>query len=68
VTIDPFGTGESSKPLRDFDFADIAATLDCAVGALAAATGERLPPVALAHSLGGYLVMRNRGLIAHSSS
>ena len=27
VTIDPLGTGESSKPTRDFDFADIAAAL-----------------------------------------
>jgi pimeloyl-ACP methyl ester carboxylesterase len=64
VTIDPLGTGESSKPVRDFDFADIAATLDCAVRALPAATGERLPPVAFAHSLGGYLAITQQALFS----
>ena len=44
VTVDPLGTGESSKPVSDFDFADIAATLAVAVRELPAATGERLPP------------------------
>src|ERR1700742_4380564 len=34
VTIDPLGTGESSKPERDFGFADIAAALASAVSAL----------------------------------
>ena len=62
VTIDPLGTGESSKPVRDFDFADIAATLASAVGALPCATGEQLPPVAVAHSLGGYLAITQQAL------
>jgi pimeloyl-ACP methyl ester carboxylesterase len=62
VTIDPLGTGESSKPVRDFDFGDIAATLAGAVRALPAATGERLPPVAVAHSLGGYLAITQQAL------
>lgn len=62
VTIDPLGTGESSKPVRDFDFADIAATLADAVRALPAATGERVPPVAVAHSLRGYLAMTQQAL------
>lgn len=57
VTIDPLGTGESSKPVRDFDFGDIAAALASAVRALPAATGERLPAVAVTHSLGGYLAI-----------
>ena len=48
MTIDRLGTGESCKPVRDFDFGDIAATLASAVRALPAATGERLPPVAVA--------------------
>jgi pimeloyl-ACP methyl ester carboxylesterase len=62
VTIDPLGTGESSKPVRDFDFADIAASLASAVRALPAATGEQLPPVAVAHSLGGYLAITQQAL------
>lgn len=57
VTIDPLGTGESSKPVRDFDFADIAAALARAVSALPAATGEQAPAVAVAHSLGAYLAI-----------
>ena len=65
VTVDPLGTGESSKPVRDFGFADIAATLAAAVRELPAATGERLPPVAVAHSLGGYLAITQQAL--HSS-
>ena len=62
VTVDPLGTGESSKPTGDFDFADIAATLAAAVRGLPAATGERLPPVAVAHSLGGYLAITQQAL------
>lgn len=34
LTIDPLGTGESFRPARDFDLADIAATLAGAVGEL----------------------------------
>ena len=34
VTIGPLGTGESSKPVGDFDFTDIAATLARASRAL----------------------------------
>jgi pimeloyl-ACP methyl ester carboxylesterase len=64
VTIDPLGTGESSKPERDFDFADIAATLACAVSALPAVTGDQLPRVALAHSLGGYLAITQQALFS----
>jgi len=64
LTIDPLGTGESSKPMCDLDFTDIAATLDCAVRALPDATGERLPPVALAHSLGGYLAITQQSLFS----
>jgi pimeloyl-ACP methyl ester carboxylesterase len=62
VTIDPLGTGESAKPVRDFDFADIAAALASAVRALPAVTGEQLPPVAVAHSLGGYLAITQQAL------
>ena len=65
VTVDPLGTGESSKPVRDFGFADIAATLAVAVRELPTATGERLPHVAVAHSLGGYLAITQQAL--HSS-
>jgi len=64
VTIDPLGTGESSKPERDFDFADIAAALACAVAAIPGATGVHAPPVALAHSLGGYLAITQQSLFS----
>ena len=64
VTIDPLGTGESSKPARDFGFDDIAATLACAVSAMPAATGNHASPVALAHSLGGYLAITQQSLFA----
>jgi pimeloyl-ACP methyl ester carboxylesterase len=62
VTIDPLGTGESSLPARDFDFTDIAAALSSAVGQLAATTGESGHPVAVAHSLGGYLAITQQAL------
>jgi pimeloyl-ACP methyl ester carboxylesterase len=62
VTIDPLGTGESSKPARDFDFTDIAAALARAVSALPDITGDHLPPVAVAHSLGGYLAITQQSL------
>lgn len=62
VTIDPLGTGESSQPARDFDFADIAATLACAVAALPDTIGVHAPPVAVAHSLGGYLALTQQAL------
>ncbi len=64
VTIDPLGTGESSKPVRDFDFSDIAATLECAVSALPALTGDHGTPVAVAHSLGGYLAIVQQSLFS----
>ena len=64
VTIDPLGTGESSKPVRAFDFTDIAATLARAVSALPAVTGDRAPAVALAHSLGGYLAIVEQSLFS----
>ena len=62
LTIDPLGTGESSKPASDFGFSDIAAALDCAVRALPAATGVHAPPIAVAHSLGGYLTITQQAL------
>lgn len=62
VTVDPLGTGESSQPAGDFGFTDIAAALACAVSALPEATGVHAPPVAVAHSLGGYLVITQQSL------
>ena len=62
VTIDPLGTGESSKPARDFDFTDIAAALARAVSALPEEIGERVPALAVAHSLGGYLAIVQQSL------
>jgi pimeloyl-ACP methyl ester carboxylesterase len=64
VTIDPLGTGESSKPVRDFDFTDIAAALASAVSALPALTGDQAPPLAVAHSLGGYLAITQQSLFS----
>ncbi|MCV7092772.1 alpha/beta hydrolase [Mycobacterium interjectum] len=62
VTIDPLGTGESSRPARDFGFADIAAALARAVSALPEATGEHAPALAVAHSLGAYLAIVQQAL------
>jgi pimeloyl-ACP methyl ester carboxylesterase len=62
VTIDPLGTGESSQPARDFDFSDIAAALARAVSALPDTIGIHAPPVAVAHSLGGYLAITQQAL------
>jgi pimeloyl-ACP methyl ester carboxylesterase len=67
VTIDPLGTGESSKPARDFDFADIAAALACAVSALPGVIGDQSPLVAIAHSLGGYLAITQQALFSSYS-
>ncbi|WP_082947702.1 alpha/beta hydrolase [Mycobacterium sp. E2479] len=64
VTIDPLGTGESSQPARDFDFGDIAATLARAVSALPDTIGSHAPPVAVAHSLGGYLAITQQALFS----
>ena len=64
VTIDPPGTGESSKPVRDFDFTDMAAALAGAVSALPAVMGERAPAVAVAHSLGAYLAITQQSLFS----
>ncbi len=64
VTIDPLGTGESSQPGSDFGFRDIAATLAQAVSALPDATGIHAPPVAMAHSLGGYLAITQQALFS----
>jgi pimeloyl-ACP methyl ester carboxylesterase len=64
VTIDPLGTGESSKPVRDFDFTDIAAALARAVSTLPARTGDPRSPVAVAHSLGGYLAITQQALFS----
>ena len=65
MTIDPLGTGQSSKPAGDFDLTDIATTLASAVRELSATTGEDGGPVAVAHSLGGYLAITQQAL--HSS-
>lgn len=67
VTIDPLGTGESSQPARDFGFADIAAALACAVAALPDTIGTHAPPVAVAHSLGGYLALTQQALFGSYS-
>lgn len=64
VTIDPLGTGESSKPVRAFDFTDIAAALARAVSALPSVTGDRAPAVAVAHSLGAYLAIVQQALFS----
>lgn len=64
VTIDPLGTGESSQPACDFGFSDIAATLAHAVSALPHTTGIHAPPVAMAHSLGGYLAITQQALFS----
>ena len=50
--------------MRDFEFADIAATLARAVSALSDTTGSRLPFVAVAHSLGGYLAITQQALFS----
>ncbi|OCB36541.1 lysophospholipase [Mycobacterium malmoense] len=57
VTIDPLGTGESSQPACDFGFGEIAASLARAVSELPGVTGIDAAPVAMAHSLGGYLAI-----------
>ncbi|RAU99663.1 alpha/beta hydrolase [Mycobacterium colombiense] len=62
VTIDPLGTGESSQPTGDFGFSDIAAALARAVSALPDTIGIHAPPVAVAHSLGGYLAITQQAL------
>ena len=64
ITIDPLGTAESSQPTRDFGFSDIAAALSHAVRALPAVTGIDAPPVAMAHSLGGYLAITQQALFS----
>ncbi|BBZ11301.1 alpha/beta hydrolase [Mycobacterium branderi] len=57
VAIDPLGTGDSTRPVRDIGLADIAAALACAVARLPEITGSTERPVAVAHSLGGYLAI-----------
>lgn len=64
VTIDPLGTGESAQPACDFGFSRIAAALARAVGALPDTIGVHAPPVAVAHSLGGYLAITQQALFA----
>ncbi|ORA08678.1 alpha/beta hydrolase [Mycobacterium asiaticum DSM 44297] len=62
VTIDPLGTGESSKPTSDFDFTHIAAALAAAISAVPDVTCDDRPVVAVAHSLGGYLAITQQAL------
>ncbi|OBI50037.1 lysophospholipase [Mycobacterium kyorinense] len=57
VAIDPLGTGDSTRPARDIALADIAAALNCAISALPEITDSTAAPVAVAHSLGGYLAI-----------
>jgi pimeloyl-ACP methyl ester carboxylesterase len=57
------GTGESTKPVRDFGFAEIAASLAHAMSALPALTGD-LPVVAVAHSLGGYVAITQQAMFS----
>lgn len=57
VAIDPLGTGDSSKPARDVDLADIAAALAGAMPVLGELTGAVGQPIVVAHSLGGYLAI-----------
>ncbi|GLE52137.1 alpha/beta hydrolase [Mycobacterium montefiorense] len=64
LTVDPLGTGESSKPASDFDFTDIATALARAVAVLPAAIGNHAPPIAVAHSLGGYLAITQQALFS----
>lgn len=64
LTIDPLGTGESSKPVCDFGFTEIAAALAHAVSALPDSVGNHGPPVAVAHSLGGYLAITQQALFS----
>ncbi|WP_082945550.1 alpha/beta hydrolase [Mycobacterium sp. E2733] len=64
ITIDPLGTGESSQPAIDFGFRDIAAALAHTVCALPAVTGIDARPVAMAHSLGGYLAITQQALFS----
>lgn len=64
VAIDPLGTGDSSKPARDISLQDIAAALACALPALSEMTGNTARPIALAHSLGGYLAILQQAAAA----
>lgn len=64
VTVDPLGTGESSQPACDFGFPEIAGTLAHALARLPAATGIHAAPVAIAHSLGGYLAITQQALFS----
>jgi pimeloyl-ACP methyl ester carboxylesterase len=57
VAIDPLGAGESTRPARDISLDDIAAALSSAVAALPEITGSTTAPIAVAHSLGGYLAI-----------
>lgn len=57
LSIDPLGTGESSRPDQDVDMKDAAAALGVAISALPERIGATGRPVAFAHSLGGYLAI-----------
>lgn len=57
VAVDPLGTGDSSRPARAIDLADIAAALAAAMPALGELTGAAGRPIVVAHSLGGYLAI-----------
>lgn len=64
VAIDPLGTGDSTRPDRDIALADISTALNCAVSSLPEITGSTAPPVAVAHSLGGYLAILQQAAAA----
>ena len=57
VAFDVLGTGDSSRPDRDFDLRDQAAALADALAQLPDLVGQGGPLVAVGHSMGGYVAM-----------
>jgi pimeloyl-ACP methyl ester carboxylesterase len=57
VTLDSLGTGESTRPNRDIELADQAAAAASAVAQIPEVLGVATPPVAVGHSMGGYVAM-----------
>jgi pimeloyl-ACP methyl ester carboxylesterase len=64
VTLDSLGTGESTRPERDIDLADQAAAAAAAVATIPELLGVDAPPVAVGHSMGGYLAMAQQATAA----
>jgi pimeloyl-ACP methyl ester carboxylesterase len=65
VSFDVLGTGESSRPDRNFDMSDQAAALAAALAQLPGLIGRGAPFVATGHSMGGYVAMLQQAA-AHS--